>query len=88
MDNKEYFETYEKGFRSGYLQAVQETVSVIRRLIDNHPSWMLEPERRVSKASINLAAKHLLQKRGCVPYDHDVITGKAEKVSLDFDMKV
>ena len=88
MDNKEHFEVYENGYKEGYFMAAQQVASVVLRLIDNHPSWMLKPEREQAKASIKLATKHLLSKRGIIPYSHDVITGKAEDITVDFDMKV
>lgn len=88
MDNKEHFEVYENGYREGYFQAAQAVASVVLRLIDNHQSWMLKPEREQSRASIKLATKHVLQKRGIIPFSYDVITGKAEDVPVNFDMKV
>jgi hypothetical protein len=88
MDNKEHFEVYENGYKEGYFMAAQQVASVVLRLIDNHPSWMLDPSRRVAKAEIKLATRHMLSKRGIIPYAHDVITGKAEEVTVDFDMKV
>lgn len=88
MDNKEHFEVYENGYKEGCFMAAQQVASVVLRLIDNHPSWMLDPSRRVAKAEIKLATRHLLSKRGIIPYAHDVITGKAEEVTVDFDMKV
>lgn len=88
MNNKEKFEAFDNGYKEGYFQAAQEVASVVLRLIDNHPSWMLDPSRRVAKAEIKLATRHLLSKRGIIPYAHDVITGKAEEVTVDFDMKV
>ena len=88
MENKEYFEVYENGYKEGYFQAAQAVASVILRLIDNHPSWMLKPEREQAKALIKLATKHVLQNRGIIPYSYDVLMGKAEEVPVNFDMKV
>ena len=87
MESKEKFEVFENGYKEGYLMAAQQVVSTVIRLINNHPSWMLKPEREQAKAEIKLATKHLLAKRGVIPYSHDVITGKAEEVPLDFEMK-
>lgn len=88
MDNKEHFEVFENGYKEGYFMAAQQVASVVIRLINNHPSWMLKPEREQAKASIKLATIHLLNKRGIVPWSsHDVLTGKAEKVQVDFEMQ-
>lgn len=87
MDNKEHFEVYENGYRDGYFMAAQQLASTVLHLINNHPSWMLDPERRAAIAEIKLATKHLLVRRGIIPSSYDVIRGKAEEVKLDFDMK-
>ncbi len=85
-DTKEKFEAFDSGYKEGYFMAAQQVASKILRLIDQNQSWMLEQERRYAKASIKLATKTLLQKRGIIPYTHDVITGKAVDVPLDFNM--
>lgn len=87
MDNKEHFEVYENGYREGFFMAAQQLASTVLRLINNHPSWMLDPERRAAIAEVKLATKHLLVRRGIIPSSYDVIRGKAEEVKLDFDMK-
>lgn len=87
MDNKEHFEVYENGYREGFFMAAQQLASTVLRLINNHPSWMLDPERRAAIAEVKLATKHLLVRRGIIPSSYDVIMGKAEEVKLDFDMK-
>ena len=87
MDNKEKFEAFGNGYNEGYFMAAQQVASVVIRLIKNHPSWMLEPERRAAIAEVKLATKHLLVRRGIIPSSYDVIRGKAEEVKLDFDMK-
>lgn len=86
MDNKEHFEVFENGYKEGYFMAAQQVASTVIRLINNHPSWMLEPDRRRSIAEIKLATKHLLSRRGIIPYAHDVLMGKAEDVPVNFDM--
>ena len=88
MDSKEHFEVYENGYREGYFIAAQQLASTVLRLINNHPTWMLDPERRAAIAEVKLATKHLLVRRGIIPSSYDVIMGKAEEVKLDFDMKV
>lgn len=88
MDNKEHFEVYENGYREGFFMAAQQLASTVLRLINNHPSWMLDPERRAAIAEVKLATKHLLVRRGIIPSSYDVIMGKAEEVKLDFDMKL
>lgn len=87
MDNKEHFEVYENGYREGFFMAAQQLASTVLRLINNHPSWMLDPERRAAIAEVKLATKHLLVRRGIIPSSYDVIMGKAEEVKLDFDIK-
>lgn len=85
-DTKEKSEAFSNGYEEGYFMAAQQLASKILRLIDLNQSWMLEKERRIAKASIKLATKTLLQKRGIIPHAHDVIMGKAEDVPLDFNM--
>ena len=80
MDNKEHFEVYENGYREGFYMAAQQLASTVLRLINNHPSWMLDPERRAAIAEVKLATKHLLVRRGIIPSSYDVIMGKAEEV--------
>jgi len=87
MDTKEHFEVYESGYREGYFIAAQQLASTVLRLINNHPSWMLDPERRAAIAEVKLATKHLLVRRGIIPSSYDVIMGKAEEVPVDFDMQ-
>lgn len=87
MDTKEHFEVYESGYREGYFMAAQQVASTVLRLINNHPSWMLEPERRAAIAEVKLATKHLLVRRGIIPSSYDVIMGKAEDVPVDFNMQ-
>lgn len=88
MDTKEHFEVFENGYKEGYFMAAQQLASTVLRLINNHPSWMLDPERRAAIAEVKLATKHLLVRRGIIPSSYDVIMGKAEEVKLDFDMKL
>ena len=87
MDTKEHFEVFENGYKEGYFMAAQQVASVVIRLINNHPSWMLDPERRQAIAEIKLATKHLLRKRDIIPSSYDVIMGKAKDVPVDFNMK-
>lgn len=87
MDSKEHFEVFENGYKEGYFIAAQQVASVVIRLINNHPSWMLDHERRQAIAEIKLATKHLLRKRDIIPSSHDVIVGKAKDVPVDFNMK-
>lgn len=79
------FQKYNSGYNEGFFFAAQALASRILRLIDNHPSWMLEPDKRQAKAEIKLVTKHLLQKRRIIPTSYDVTTGKAENVEIDFN---
>lgn len=87
MTQEEKFETFENGYKEGYFMAAQQVASVVLRLIDDQPSWMLKTDREHAKASIKLATKHLLCKRGIIPYSYDVLIGKAQDVPVDFNMK-
>lgn len=87
MDNKEHFEVFENGYREGYFMAAQQVASTILRLINNHPSWMLDPERRAAIAEVKLTTRHLLVRRGIIPSSYKVIRGEAEEVPVDFDMQ-
>lgn len=79
------FQKYNSGYNEGFFFAAQALASRILRLIDNHPSWMLEPDKRQAKAEIKLVTKYLLQKRRIIPTSYDVITGKAENVEINFN---
>lgn len=79
---------FESGYNEGIIYAVQVTASEIIRIINTHRSWMLEPHRVAAEAHIKMAAKRILQKRGLMPYEYDVITGKADNMNLDFNMKI
>lgn len=85
--NNEIFTTFESGYNEGFFFAAQAVASVVLRLIDNHPSWMLESSRKQAKAEIKLATKHILQKRGIIPSSYQVMTGKAEDVPVDFNLQ-
>ena len=78
---------FESGYNEGFFYAAQAVASAVLRLIDNHPRWMLDPDRRQAKAEIKLATKHILQKRGLIPYSYDVMMGKAEDVPVDFNLQ-
>jgi hypothetical protein len=45
-------------------------------------------DKTIVTAKIKQKAERILQKRGLMPYSYDVLTGKAEKVELDFNLKV
>lgn len=85
--NKEDMQKFESGYNEGFFFAAQAVASVVLRLIDNHPSWMLDPERRQAKAEIKLATKHILEKRGVIPTSYQVMTGRAEDVPVDFNLQ-
>ncbi|MBQ9368939.1 MAG: hypothetical protein IJT83_14245 [Victivallales bacterium] len=78
---------FESGYNEGFFYAAQAVASAVLRLIDNHPRWMLDPDRRQAKAEIKLATKRILQKRGLIPYSYDVMMGKAEDVPVDFNLQ-
>lgn len=86
MTNEEITK-FESGYNEGFFFAAQAVASVVLRLIDNHPSWMLELSRKQAKAEIKLATKHILQKRGIIPSSYQVMTGKAEDVPVDFNLQ-
>lgn len=86
MDNKD-FDLFNKGYNEGFMYAVQLTTSKILHLINNHPLWMLKSDKAIAEAKIKIMAKRILQKRGCVPYDYDVIMGKEKAVELDFNIE-
>lgn len=79
---------YDSGFNDGFLYAAQVVASAIIRDINNHPSWMLEPERKQAIASIKLTTRYILQKRKLVPTTYEVLRGLAEDVNLDFSLNI
>lgn len=78
---------FESGYNEGFFFAAQAVASMAIRLINNHPSWMLDPSRKQAIAEIKLATKHILNKRGIVPTTYEVLMGKAVDVPVDFDLK-
>lgn len=86
MELSEDMKKFESGYNEGFFYAAQVVASNVLRLIDQHPSWMLEPSRRQAKAEIRLATKNILQKKGLIPSSYAVMTGKAEDVPVDFNL--
>lgn len=86
MTNEEKMAAFDSGYNEGFLFAAQAVASRVLRLIYNHPSWMLEPDRKAAIAEIKMTTKYCLQKRGVIPYSHDVITGKSDEVPVNFDL--
>ena len=86
MDNEEKIAAFDSGYNEGFFFAAQAVASRVLRLICNHPSWMLDPDRKAAIAEIKMTTKYCLQKRGIIPYSYDVITGKAEDVPIDFNL--
>ena len=87
MATSDKIQAFDSGYNEGFFFAAQAVASRILRLIDNHPSWMLEPSRRQAKAEIKLITKHILQKRGIIPSSYQVMTGVAEDVPVDFNLQ-
>lgn len=83
---QEEIQKFETGYNEGFFFAAQAVASTVLRLIDNHPSWMLEPDRKQAKAEIKLATKHILRKRKLIPTGYQVIMGQAEEVPVDFNL--
>lgn len=77
---------YEGGYKEGFFFAAQAVASAMLRLMENHPSLMLEPARREAQACIKLETERILRKRGCIPSAYRVIGGEAEDVPVDFDL--
>lgn len=78
---------FTSGYNEGTMYGVQLATSEILRVLNNHTSWMLPADRRSATNAIMMAAERVLQKRGLAPYSHDVLTGKAERVTLDFTLR-
>lgn len=84
---KTEIDKFDSGYNEGFFFAAQVVASAVLRLINNHPSWMLEPSRRQANAEIKLLTRRILHRRGLVPSTHQVITGKAEEVPIDFNIQ-
>ena len=84
--DKQQMEIFDRGYNEGFLFASQAMASRVIRLIMQHPTWMLEPDRRQAIADIKLSAKHMMVRKGVIPSSYKVIMGLAEEVPLDFDM--
>ena len=83
---QEEIQKFETGYNEGFFFAAQAVASVVLRLIDNHPSWMLDHNRKQAKAEIKLATKHILQKRKLIPTSYQIMMGQAEEVPVDFNL--
>lgn len=78
---------FESGYNEGFFYAAQAVASIVIRLINNHPSWMLDSSRNQAIAEIKLATKHILNKQGLIPTSYEVMTGKAQEVPVDFNLQ-
>lgn len=85
-ENMEMMRKFESGFNEGVLWAVQMTTSKMIRLLNQHNTWMLKPDRDQAVAMFKMAARSILEKRKIVPTSYQVMMGKAEDVELDFNM--
>lgn len=85
--NAEQIKIYDSGYNEGFFRAIEVLASMHLRTISNHHTMLLECDKRVLSAELRLTAKRILQKRGLVPWDHDVTTGKKEPVNINFDVK-
>ena len=77
---------FASGYNEGFMYAVQLMAGEAIRTIHNQPR-ILGVDKTIVTAKIKMKAEKILQKRGLMPYSHDVLMGKAEKVELDFNMK-
>lgn len=78
---------FQSGYNEGFFYAAQVVASMAIRLINNHPSWMLDPSRKQAIAEIKLSTKRILNKQGLIPTSYEVIMGKANDVPVDFDLQ-
>lgn len=87
MDSNQIFSDYEKGYKDGYLLAAQQVASVVIRLINNHPSWVVGSSgRKDSFLDIQIATKQLLCRNHIIPFITEVVKGVADDVPLDFNL--
>ena len=77
---------FASGYNEGFMYAVQLMAGEAIRTIHNQPR-ILGVDKTIVTAKIKQKAATILKKRGLMPYSHDVLTGKAEKVELDFNLK-
>lgn len=75
---------FNEGYNEGFKYAVQLMASKSLRIIDARP--IDETDKEILSQTIKLQAKWLLQERVLVPYDYEVLTGKAKPVELNFDL--
>lgn len=81
------FDQFHSGYNEGFFVAAEAVASLAIRLINNHPSWMLDPSLKQAIVDIKFATKHILRKRGLIPTTYDVIMRKAEDVPVDFNLQ-
>lgn len=82
---QEEMQLFDRGYNEGVMYAIQlmarEALCIVATQLH-----LLEPDRAQMSARIKMQAKRLLQKRGLVPFEYDVMMGKAEDVELDFNI--
>lgn len=78
---------FESGYNEGMMYAIQLMASESLRIVGAYSS-LLRSDKVFLSARIKMTAKHILQRKGIVPSDHEVFIGKAEPVDLDFNMTI
>ena len=83
---QEEIDKFNSGYNEGFLYAVQLMAGEAIRTIHNQPR-ILGVDKTIVTAKIKQKAATVLKKRGLMPYTYEVLTGKADKVELDFNLK-
>lgn len=80
---KKEFDLMQRGFESGYWEACRDIMTMVLKSVRNYPdSRILQSDKRFIAADLHLKAKGILQKKGYMPHEYDVIMGKAKEVDV------
>lgn len=85
--NEELLQKFTSGYNEGMFYAVQLMASEAIRIVHS-ASTVTPKDREVLALRMQMRAKEILKRRGLIPYDYDVLTGKKDAVQLDFNMMI
>lgn len=84
---QEEMQLFDRGYNEGVMYAVQLMAREALRIVATQ-NCLLKSDRVQMSARIKMQARRLLQQRGLVPFEYDVMMGKAEDVELDFNIEL
>lgn len=77
-------ELMQRGYNEGYFQAFGDCMRMVLKSIKDKRD-LLDTDKRYLSADVRLQAKQILQKKKLMPYEYDIIMGKAKDVKCPWD---